>query len=175
MEIDISAYHPTLAAQLVDYEFEHEDIHQAFADMYGVDYKKAKELTFKQLYGGVFDNYKDLEFFKRVGKYIDDISRKEEVVCKSGYVFKTDMKKEKLFNYILQNTETYYNVLILEKIISILKNKNTRIVHYTYDSFLLDVDKSEKDAIECILDTFKEFKFSTKVEAGSTYGSLGRV
>jgi hypothetical protein len=175
MEIDISAYHPTLAAQLVDYEFEHEDIHQAFADMYGVDYKKAKELTFKQLYGGVFDNYKDLEFFKRVGKYIDDISREEEVVCKSGYVFKTDMKKEKLFNYILQNTETYYNVLILEKIISILKDKNTRIIHYTYDSFLLDVDKSEKEAIECILDTFKEFKFNTKIDAGSTYGSLGRV
>ena len=45
LEIDISAYHPTLAAQLVDYEFEHEDIHQAFADMYGVDYKKAKELN----------------------------------------------------------------------------------------------------------------------------------
>jgi hypothetical protein len=115
------------------------DIHQAFADMYGVDYKKLKELTFKQLYGGVFKEYKELEFFKRVEKYIDDISSKEEHVCKSGYVFKTDMKKQKLFNYILQNTETYYNVLILEKIIRILKNSKTRIIHYTYDSFLLDV------------------------------------
>ena len=41
--------------------------------MYGVDYKKAKELTFKQLYGGVFDQYKDLEFFKKVQVYIDDL------------------------------------------------------------------------------------------------------
>ena len=175
LEIDISAYHPTLAAQLVDYKFEDEDIHQAFADMYGVDYKKAKELTFKQLYGGVFKEYKELEFFKRVEKYIDDISRKEEVVCKSGYVFKTDMKKQKLFNYILQNTETYYNVLILEKIIKILKHSKTRIRHYTYDSFLLDVDKSEKDLIKLILDVFKEYNFNVKVEAGNNYNALEKV
>jgi len=175
LEIDISAYHPTLAAQLVGYEFEDGDIHQAFADMYGVDYKKAKELTFKQLYGGVFKEYKELEFFKRVEKYIDDISRKEEIVCKSGYVFKTDMKKQKLFNYILQNTETYYNVLILEKIIKLLKHSKTRIIHYTYDSFLLDVDKSEKDLIKSILDVFKEYNFNVKVEAGSNYNALGKV
>ena len=143
--------------------------------MYGVDYKKAKELTFKQLYGGVFDEYKELEFFKKVEKYIDDISSKEEVVCKSGYVFKTDMKKQKLFNYILQNTETYYNVLILEEIIRILKNSETRIVHYTYDSFLLDVSKEEKYVVLNILAIFKRFGFSTKVEAGHNYGSLGRV
>jgi hypothetical protein len=175
LEIDISAYHPTLAAQLVDYEFEHEDIHQAFADMYGVDYKKAKELTFKQLYGGVFKEYKELEFFKRVEKYIEDISSKEEFVCKSGYVFKTDMKPQKLFNYILQNTETYYNVLILERIIRILKECKTRIVHYTYDSFLLDVSKGEKDTIESVIDIFKDFNFSIKMEAGLNYGSLERI
>jgi len=175
MEIDISAYHPTLAAQLVDYEFKHEDIHQAFADMYGVDYKKAKELTFKQLYGGVFKEYKELEFFKRVEKYIDDISSKEEHVCKSGYIFKTDMKKQKLFNYILQNTETYYNVLILEKIIRILKNSKTRIIHYTYDSFLLDVDKGERDVVELIIDIFKGYNFNTKVEVGHNYNALEKV
>ena len=175
LEIDISAYHPTLAAQLVDFDFGEGDIHQAFADMYGVDYKKAKELTFKQLYGGVFNEYKDLEFFKRVEKYIDDISRKEEVVCKSGYVFKTDMKKQKLFNYILQNTETYYNVLILEKIIKLLKNCKTKIIHYTYDSFLLDVSKDEKSIIKSIMDIFKEYKFNIKVEAGSNYNVLEKV
>ena len=175
LEIDISAYHPTLAAQLVDYEFEEEDIHQAFADMYGVDYKKAKELTFKQLYGGVFKEYKDLEFFKKVEKYIEDISSKKEYVCKSGYVFKTGMKKQKLFNYILQNTETYYNVLILEKMIGLLKDKKTKIIHYTYDSFLLDVNKEERDVIQSIIDVFKEYKFNVKIEAGPNYGSLERV
>jgi hypothetical protein len=172
LEIDISAYHPTLAAQLVGYEFQEEDIHQAFANMYGVGYKKAKELTFKQLYGGVFKEYKDLEFFQKVEKYIDDISSKEEFVCKSGYVFKTDMKKQKLFNYILQNTETYYNVLILEEIIRILKHCKTNIIHYTYDSFLLDVSKDDKAVIEEILDVFESYKFNVKMEVGTNYDSL---
>tara|TARA_R110000782_G_scaffold186107_1_gene276194 strand:- start:280 stop:1527 length:1248 start_codon:yes stop_codon:yes gene_type:complete len=175
LEIDISAYHPTLAAQLVDYEFKEEDIHQAFADMYGVDYKKAKELTFKQLYGGVFKEYKELEFFKRVEAYIEDISSKDEHVCKSGYVFKTNMKKQKLFNYILQNTETYYNVLILEKIINILKHCKTRIIHYTYDSFLLDVDQKEQDVVQSIIDVFGEYKFNVKIEAGPHYNSLEKI
>ena len=72
-ELDISAYHPTLLANLIGYDFCGRDIHQAFAEMYQVDYKKAKELTFKQLYGGVFDQYKDLEFFKKVQVYTDDM------------------------------------------------------------------------------------------------------
>lgn len=172
LEIDISAYHPTLAAQLVGYKFEQGDIHQAFADMYGVGYKEAKELTFKQLYGGVFTEYKELEFFKLVENFINEVSSKEEYVCKSGYVFKTDLKKQTLFNYILQNTETYYNVLILEEIIKILKESKTKIVHYTYDSFLLDVDKTEKDIVEKIQEVFKQYDFNIKRAYGVKYGSL---
>ena len=176
LEIDISAYHPTLIAQMVGYEFDNDDIHQSFADMYGVDYQTSKELTFKQLYGGVFEEYKELEFFKRVDKYLEDLVNEEEIVCKSGYVFKNDgIKKQKLLNYILQNTETYYNVLILEEIIKILKGKNTKIIHYTYDSFLLDVDKSEKEVVKTILGVFDIYDFKTKMSWGTKYGSLESV
>ena len=97
------------------------------------------------------------------------------MVCKSGYVFKTNMKKQKLFNYILQNTETYYNVLILEKIINILKHCKTRIIHYTYDSFLLDVDQKEQDVVQSIIDVFGEYKFNVKIEAGPHYNSLEKI
>ena len=47
IEIDISAYHPSLAAHLVDYKFDTDDIHKSFAEMYGVDYKKSKEAYFQ--------------------------------------------------------------------------------------------------------------------------------
>jgi hypothetical protein len=52
MELDISAYHPHLASRMVAYDFGNADVHQTFADLYGTSYKEAKELTFKQLYGG---------------------------------------------------------------------------------------------------------------------------
>ena len=73
IEMDISAYHPTLLAMLLDYTFDDSDIHGAFAKMYNVDYAKAKEITFKQIYGGVWEEYQNLEFFKRVIAYTDKL------------------------------------------------------------------------------------------------------
>ena len=178
VEVDISAYHPTLLANLIGYEFGEEDVHAAFAKMYGVDYKKSKELTFKQLYGGVFEQYKDLEFFSKVQVYIDDIWDKwldrGYVECNiSGYKFEKekldDMKPQKLLNYILQNLETATNICILWDIFKILRDKNTKLVLYTYDSFLFDLDKTEKSTFKEILNTFKERKLQTKISYGDTY------
>jgi len=75
-EIDISAYHPSLSCRLVDYSFPTVDIHSHLQQLYGVSYTKSKELTFKQLYGGVFKQYKHLEFFKKISKYIKEMWEK---------------------------------------------------------------------------------------------------
>ena len=178
LEFDIGAYHPTLLAKLVDYDFGEEDIHAAFAKMYKVDYKKAKELTFKQLYGGVFDQYKDLEFFKKVQVYTDDLWARFQnegfIECPiSKHRFEKskldDMKPQKLLNYLLQNLETSYNVCILWEIIKLLKDKKTKLILYTYDSFLFDFSKEEKDVIESIMNLFKQYKLKIKTSYGNTY------
>ena len=177
-ELDISAYHPTLLANLVDYDFGGGDIHGAFAEMYKVDYKKAKELTFKQLYGGVFDQYKNLEFFKKVQAYTDDLWDNFQyhgwIECPiSGYQYLEgnldDMKPQKLLNYVLQNLETATNVCILWEIFKLLKGCNTKLVLYTYDSFLLDLDKNEKQVVKEILEVFKNKKLQVKYSYGDTY------
>ena len=177
-ELDISAYHPTLLANLVDYDFGGGDIHKAFAEMYGVDYKKSKELTFKQLYGGVFDQYKDLEFFKKVQAYTDDLwdtfQYGGSIECPiSKHVYTKDnledMKPQKLLNYVLQNLETATNVCILWEMLKLLRGKNTKLVLYTYDSFLLDLDEDEKEVIKEILKIFKNKKLQVKHSYGKTY------
>ena len=178
IEFDIGAYHPTLLAKLVDYDFGGKDIHMAFAEMYGVDYKKAKELTFKQLYGGVFDQYKDLEFFKKVQVYTDELwahfQNEGYIECPiSKHIFfrdeLEDMKPQKLLNYLLQNLETSYNVCILWEILKLLKNAKTKLVLYTYDSFLFDFDKGEKELYSKIEEIFKSYKLQIKVNYGDTY------
>ncbi len=178
VELDISAYHPTLLAKLVGYDFGNKDIHMAFAEMYGVDYQKAKELTFKQLYGGVFDQYKDLEFFKKVQVYTDDLWARFQsegyIECPiSKHIYKRDeldnMKPQKLLNYVLQNLETSMNICILWEIFKILKSANTKLVLYTYDSFLFDFDKNEKDLLNKISEVFKNKKLQTKINYGNTY------
>ena len=177
IEYDISAYHPNLAARLVSFDFDGQDVHQVFADMYGTSYKEAKELTFKQLYGGVFKEYEHLEFFQQVKKFItitwETFNKSGQVIVPgSSYCFKKseleNMNPQKLFNYILQNLETATNVCILMDIHKLLRGKNTKLVLYTYDSFLLDYDASEnlKEEIENI---FNKRKLQIKVKHGSSY------
>ena len=178
VEIDISAYHPSLSARLIDYDFAGVDIHAHFASLYGVDYKKSKELTFKQLYGGVFDNYKSLEFFQKIEKYVGELWSKFQsdgfVECKvSGYRYEKEnldnMNPQKLFNYILQNLETSTNVLILWDICCILREYKTQLILYTYDSFLLDVNDEEVDVLDKIRKVFKKYKLNIKEIEGYDY------
>jgi len=178
VEIDISAYHPSLSARLIDYDFAGVDIHAHFASLYGVDYKKSKELTFKQLYGGVFKNYKHLEFFQKIEKYVGELWSKFQsdgfVECKvSGYRYEKEnldnMNPQKLFNYILQNLETSTNVLILWDILCILRGYKTKLVLYTYDSFLLDVDNDEEDVLWKIREVFIKYQLNIKEIEGYDY------
>ena len=178
VEIDISAYHPSLAANLIDYSFTTSDIHSHFASLYKVDYKKAKELTFKQLYGGVFKNYKHLEFFQKIEKYVGDNWSKFEsegyIECPvSGYIYKKEkldnMNPQKLFNYVLQNLETSTNVLILWDMCRILRGYKTKLVLYTYDSFLFDYDEEEVELLEKIRNVFEKYKLNIKEIEGYDY------
>jgi hypothetical protein len=182
VELDISAYHPHLASHLVTFDFGDKDVHQTFANLYGTSYKEAKELTFKQLYGGVFKEYEHLEFFQQVKKFIDNNWKDynelgKVVVPKSGYWFENskldNMNPQKLFNYILQNLESSTNVCILMHIHKILRGKKTKIVLYTYDSFLFDFANDEQDVLEEIKQIFKQHKLSIKSAHGISYDFTG--
>ena len=178
VEIDISAYHPSLAARLIDYVFPVDDIHAHFASLYKVDYAKAKELTFKQLYGGVFESYKNIDFFKKSQVYIEKNWEQFEntgsiEVPISGYKIEKnnvgEMNPQKLFNYLLQGYETAQNILILWDMLRILMGKNTKLVLYTYDSFLLDWDENEQKEMLEIQNIFKKYKLNTKEKTGYDY------
>jgi hypothetical protein len=181
IEMDISAYHPMLLANLLNHTFSSSNIHMDFAQMYGVDYARAKEITFKQLYGGIWKEYRDLEFFQKVQSYVDSLWEQFE---SNGYIecpisnhkfLKSeleDMNPQKLLNYILQNLETANNVLILYEIFKILRGKNTKLVLYVFDSFLFDWDESEKDVIEQIQQVFKEKKLQIKIKKGTNYNNI---
>lgn len=181
MEMDISAYHPTILANLLDYTFDSDDIHSDFAKMYNVDYAKAKEITFKQLYGGIWKEYREFPFFRKVIAYTDDLW---DSFNYGGYIkcpisdhrfIKSemeDMNPQKLLNYVLQNLETANNVLILYEIFKLLRGKNTKLVLYVYDSFLFDVDENEKEIFTQILEIFKEKNLQVKIKTGTNYHNL---
>jgi hypothetical protein len=181
IEMDISAYHPSIIANLLNYTFDSSDVHGSFAKMYGVDYAKAKEITFKQIYGGVWKEYQELPFFKKVIAYTDDLwdtfnygGYIECPISKHKFV-KSEMENmnpQKLLNYLLQNLETSQNILILWDIFKILKGKNTKLVLYVYDSFLFDYDKDEPDVMLEILGIFNKYNLQVKTKDGKNYHEI---
>jgi hypothetical protein len=181
IEMDISAYHPTLLGNLLYYTFDSSDIHGSFAKMYGVDYAKAKEITFQQLYGGVWKEYKELEFFRKVIEYTDSLWDEFQhngcIKCPiSDHKFLKseleNMNPQKLLNYVLQNLETANNVCILYEIFKILRGKNTKLVLYVYDSFLFDVDDNEKELLEQIAKVINDKNLQFKVKTGTNYNNI---
>ena len=178
IEIDITAYHPTIASRLVGYQFDDVDVHTSFAKMYNVDRNKAKELTFKQLYGGIFKEYEHLEFFKKIKKYIEqkwlEFNTNGYVECEiSKYRFYKDkldnMNPQKLFNYLLQNYETSQNILIIWDILSMLRGKESKLVLYTYDSFLIDFCEEEQDLVQDMKKIFEKYNLNTTNKQGYDY------
>jgi hypothetical protein len=178
IEFDISAYHPTLLARTIEYDFGGEDIYSHFAQVYKLNRQEAKILTLQQLYGGVLQQYEKLEFFKKVRIYVDDLwdtfQYQGFIECPlSGFKFYKNklenMNPQKLLNYVIQNLETANNINLMWEFFKILKGKNTKLVLYTYDSFLFDVDTKEKDILNAIISVFEKQNLSYKIKDGISY------
>jgi len=179
IEIDINAYHPTLAAHLVDYDFGDETPYQYFAKEAGIEIDEAKILMFRQLYGGIYKEYQHIEYFKLIQKHTDKLWNEFKtngfIECPISKHKLTnsikEMNPQKLFNYTLQNLETSTNVLILWDIMMLLKGKVSKIVLYTYDSILIDYCEDD-DILEEIQQAFTKYNLRTKTTKGHNYGNM---
>jgi len=178
MELDIKAYHPNLISQLIEYKYEGEDIYNHLCSLMGVDINIGKVSILKQLYGGIDKKYIDIPFFQKVNDFTGNLFDKFKI---QGYLEipgskhivdikdTTNINGPKLLSYLLQGLETYNNINIMENIIEILKNYNTQLVLYVYDSFLIDWDKNER---EVIIDIYNEIPFDVKLRVGTNYNNM---
>jgi hypothetical protein len=139
--------------------------------------QEAKELTFKQLYGGVWAEYKNKPFFKEVDMFIDGMwdtyqYGKQLVTDNKIFMFDADMTRSKLFNYIIQSKETSTNVELLRLVLSKLEGKKTKLVLYTYDAFLFDYSEEDKELISDIINTLK---YPVTIKQGQSYHGLEKI
>jgi hypothetical protein len=174
VEIDFKAYHPTIIARLAGYEFNGNIYEQLATQFPGSTTDTIKELVFQQLYGGVRKEFQDKPFFSDVDRYTNKLWNEEliGIGTQFGKRFTKEMIEnptpQKLLNYIVQNTETIFNIVQFSAVSHLLKDKKTKIILYTYDSILLDYDSSENllDSITSLL----KFNYSTK--SGQNYAEI---
>ena len=186
VDFDFDSYHLRLIAKLVsETQPNSEPTHKMLASQYynkpkeeitEEEYKQAKTITFRQLYGGVEDQYKHIEFFSSMHNFIETEFKKYK--AQSSYVLPTgrivkkhsSITKYKLFNYILQNLETKTNVEKIEKIKRYLLHKKTQLILITYDAFTFDFFIQDgKDTLLGIKNILEEDGFPTKHTYGKDY------
>lgn len=178
IEYDLTAYHPILVGKIIGFDFGEETPYEYFAREASIEIKTAKVEFIKQMYGGVFDKYTHIEFFKKMQIYVNSIweefNTKGEFTCpESGKIFYKNKLEEmtpgKLLSYIIQNLETSHNVNMMWEMMKILRGKETQLILYVYDSFLFDVNENEIDVMKKIETIFMENNLKFKTNKGLNY------
>tara|TARA_R110000803_G_scaffold202443_1_gene267615 strand:+ start:392 stop:1660 length:1269 start_codon:yes stop_codon:yes gene_type:complete len=180
LQMDYDAYHPRIIGKLIDYELPKTSVHQWLADQYGVPYDESKGITFQLLYGGIPEEFDEIPYYKKVREFIEKLWSKSTEV---GYL-QTQHRRiplssiegvnpQKLFNYLLQATETELNMGIMKKVVEFIKQTKIELTLYTYDSFLfsypLDTPKEDAKKLKEIIESFG---FPIKADWGTDYGKL---
>ena len=177
LQFDYDAYHVRIIGKLIKYKLPDTSVHQWLADQYGCDYGESKGRTFRILYGGVSDEDRKIPFFDKVDMFIQSLNDK---ALQNGYIQTPKGRKiplswiekpnsQKLFNYLLQATETEFNVEAMKK----LKENDLPLpILYTYDSFLFEFDDSEVETIKKVKSVLESYGFPVKAEWGKDYSKI---
>jgi hypothetical protein len=115
------------------------------------------------------------EYRNRLWSEFDDIGYIKTPLTKRKIYAKNheNMNASKLFNYVLQGYETDVNSLMLNKILRYLYEKYSKIVLYTYDSFLFLYDKRDgKNFIDDILMILNNYGMRASLKVGIGYDNM---
>jgi hypothetical protein len=180
LQMDYDAYHPRLIGKMVGYELPDTSVHQWLAEQYGCDVAEGKGITFRLLYGGIDDEFRQIPYFDKVADFIEGFW-KESVI--KGYIqtpnrhipisWVEQPNAQKVFNYLLQAVETETNVDKMVKILDYIKGTGISLELYTYDSFLFDIPAdTDKSVIKGLKDIIEGDGFPIKASWGKDYGNV---
>jgi len=184
VEMDFDAYHLRLIANKIGYDFPSGSVHEHMSKFYGVDYEEAKKLSFQYLYGFIpHDVIQINPYFSKVHDYIEELWKEynsKEFVLSDIYnrrLYKknlSDMNANKLFNYTIQLMETENNMKALTKLIPEIMDYKSKLILYSYDSFLLDFNMEDGldylKKVKGILE--QDGKYPVKVSWGLNYHEM---
>lgn len=183
VEFDFDGYHLRLIANKMGTEIpQDESIHEYLGKQYfekdeltPEEYQEAKKITFRQMYNGVEDEYKHIEFFEDVAIAVDamwtaykgngflELPNRRRLVLENA-------NPQKLFNYYIQCLETVNNVKKLDKLKSYLEDKQSKVLLVVYDSILIDYAASDgKGTLAHIKDILEADNFKVKAKKSNNY------
>jgi hypothetical protein len=186
--IDYSAYHPHIVAKLINYNLPPNAYEYLGRLYYGKDklsdeeIKASKNLTFQCMYGNIPTELLEIPYFKKMSDYI---AHRWNFFSENGYVETPIYKRRittnhinepnpnKLFNYILQASETEFGMQSLVRVNEYLNGKQTKAILYTYDSVSFDCHKNDKkETLVELKRLMSNNQFPVKCYIGKNYDSM---
>jgi hypothetical protein len=180
LQMDYDAYHPRIIGKIVHYPLPKTSVHQWLADQYGVPYDESKGITFQLLYGGIPEEFDSIPYYKKVREYIEKLW---ENVSQRGHMNTLyrniplssieDANPQKVFNYLLQATETELNIRTMKRVLEFIEQTDIELTLYTYDSFLFSfpLDTPKEHALK-LKELIEEGGFPIKADWGTDYSKL---
>ena len=184
VQMDFEAYHLRLIADEHGFELPTSSLHTELAKKYfNTDditdelYAASKQKTFEIIYGLTDETY-GVPLFEAIvnmrGIFKDVVG---PMVLPSGLI--VDIKENtanKKFNYHIQSLEVVKTLPKLKKVLELLKNTPHRLVLYTYDSILLDMQSLDTEIVQAVMDILEEKKkFPVRVHIGSNYNIMNEL
>jgi hypothetical protein len=178
--MDYNAYHPRLIGKLIKFDMPDGNVHEWLAEQYGCDVNEGKGITFRLLYGGIDDDFRQIPYLNAVADYIDNLWIETQ---RNGFLqtphreiplsWIEQPNPQKVFNYLLQAVETEMNVDKMRTILDYIEGSGITLDLYTYDSFLFDVPTDiDKNTIMDLKNIIEEGEFPIKASWGLDYGKL---
>jgi len=177
VEIDLSGFHLYLIYMILGQKFP-ENVYEELNQYYPEEVNP-KDFTFKQIYGGIDESLLEIEPFKSIKGLTNGIYEQYKRGTLKTFLFDrpiniSGLSPTKLFNYMLQNLETEFNARLLNELNQRLIQKETKLILYTYDSFLFDYSPNDTMQIfKEIIDVFKDVPFRLKV--GTNYHEMKSI
>lgn len=183
VEYDFKAYHIHLLCKLINYEFEN-DIYEELGKYYlehniveNNDYNEFKKKTFHILYTSEIKKHNH-PFFKKIYelklKLINEYKHNNFILSPINKIpLYNIISNTQFLPYLLQCYETEVNVEKIIKINNLLKDHKSKLILYTYDSFLIDFSLEDNTLIlEQIENILKEGNFKVSIKKGKDLHSL---
>lgn len=192
IEFDYHSHHVRLAAMLINYKLPDGNLHDYFGKQYfntpilnTHQYEQSKQITFSMLYGKIPTKYQNIEFFKKIHNYHNTLWKKWS---EDGYIASPisgrkiysenfeNITPNKLFNYLLQMIETEVNNIMLSRILRYLLKKQSKLILYTYDSFLFLYNKKDGDGFtNDIKHILEKFNMVVDIKSGYNYNNMNAL
>jgi DNA polymerase I-like protein with 3'-5' exonuclease and polymerase domains len=183
VQFDYEGFHLRLAAKLIGYDLPKSSVHEYLAmQYYGTDeiteemYEESKARTFGLMYG-YSDDVGGVEFFQKLKEYSSDLW---ELYRQNGFVLSqtgrkvtvVDPNQSKVFNYLMQLTETEEAISRVHDVCEFLKCDQTKVILYTYDAILLDVPADELHFMENVSTKLSAGGYPVRQYRGDNYNDL---